>query len=125
MPSRDFTSEDLVSSRMMSLHSSTHSSQMNTVGPAISLRTSGCDFPQKGQWGVLLLSPPLNFVIKSTGPCPFPSCQRAILPTIVDQDNGLIVKAFPRGVPATGGVRPPRPLECGACPPSAQGPPRI
>ncbi len=40
MPSRDFTSEDLVSSRMMSMHSSTHSSQMNTVGPAINLRTS-------------------------------------------------------------------------------------
>ena len=32
---------------MMSLHSSTHSSQMNTVGPAISLRTSCCDLPQK------------------------------------------------------------------------------
>jgi hypothetical protein len=40
MPSRDFTSEDLFSSRIMSMHSSTHSSQMNTVGPAISLRTS-------------------------------------------------------------------------------------
>jgi len=29
----------LDSSRMMSLHSSTHSSQMNTVGPAISFLT--------------------------------------------------------------------------------------
>src|SRR5206468_5644211 len=37
MPSRDFTSEDLFSSRMMSMQSSTHSSQMNTVGPAMSL----------------------------------------------------------------------------------------
>ena len=34
---------------MMSLHSSTHSSQMNTVGPAISLRTSCCDLPQNEQ----------------------------------------------------------------------------
>src|SRR5436305_13086890 len=58
MPSRDFTSEDLFSSRMMSLHSSTHSSQMKTVGPAMSLRTSCCDFPQNEQYNVLLLSPP-------------------------------------------------------------------
>jgi hypothetical protein len=38
-----------VSSRMMSFHSSTHSSQMNTVGPAISFLTSCCDLPQKLQ----------------------------------------------------------------------------
>ena len=44
-----WTSADLVSSRMMSLHSSTHSSQMNTVGPAMSLRTSCCDLPQNEQ----------------------------------------------------------------------------
>src|SRR5690349_23018981 len=31
---------NLLSSAMMSLQTSTHSSQMNTVGPAISLRTS-------------------------------------------------------------------------------------
>jgi hypothetical protein len=36
---------------------------MNTVGPAISLRTSCCDFPQKLQYRVLLLSDPLNLVI--------------------------------------------------------------
>jgi hypothetical protein len=48
-PSGDFTSEDLFSSRMMSMHSSTHSSQMNTVGPAISLRTSCWLLPQKEQ----------------------------------------------------------------------------
>jgi hypothetical protein len=36
---------------------------MNTVGPAISLRTSCCDFPQKLQYRVLLLSEPLNLVI--------------------------------------------------------------
>ena len=39
-PSSDFRPADLVSSRMISMHNSTHSSQMNTVGPAISLRTS-------------------------------------------------------------------------------------
>jgi hypothetical protein len=48
-PSRDFTIELLFSSRMMSMHSSTHSSQMNTVGPAISLRTSCWLLPQKEQ----------------------------------------------------------------------------
>src|SRR3954447_18761963 len=57
MPSRDFTSEDLFSSRMMSMQSSTHSSQMKTVGPAMSLRTSCWLFPQKEQYSVLLESP--------------------------------------------------------------------
>jgi hypothetical protein len=37
MPSRDFANEDLFSSPMMSMHNSTHSSQINTVGPAMSL----------------------------------------------------------------------------------------
>src|SRR6187551_978702 len=55
MPSRDFTSEDLFSSRMMSMQSSTHSSQMNTDGPAISLRTSCWLFPQKEQYKSLSL----------------------------------------------------------------------
>src|SRR5450631_2705439 len=35
---------------MMSLHSATHSSQMKTRGPEISLRTSRRRFPQKEQW---------------------------------------------------------------------------
>src|ERR1700731_2683676 len=56
MPSRDFTSEDLFSSRMMSMHSSTHSSQMNTVGPAISLRTSCWLLPQNEQYSVFFES---------------------------------------------------------------------
>src|SRR5262245_30008196 len=50
MPSRDLTSEDLFSSRMMSMQSSTHSSQMKTVGPAISLRTSCWLLPQNEQY---------------------------------------------------------------------------
>src|SRR6202140_715436 len=63
MPSRDFTSEDLFSSRMMSMHSSTHSLQMNTVGPAISLRTSCWLLPQNVQWSVFLESlPPALFI---------------------------------------------------------------
>src|SRR5687768_13600597 len=49
----------LVSSRMMSMQSSTHSSQMNTVGPAISLRTSCWLLPQKEQYRVFFESPPL------------------------------------------------------------------
>jgi hypothetical protein len=48
-PSVDFSPAVFVSSRMMSMHSSTHSSQMNTVGPAISLRTSCWLLPQKEQ----------------------------------------------------------------------------
>src|SRR4029077_18379417 len=61
MPSRDFTNEDLFSSRMTSTHSPTHSSQMKTVGPAISLRTSCWLLPQNEQWGEFFvsLSPPL------------------------------------------------------------------
>ena len=48
-PSLDFTKVVLLSSRMMSMQSSTHSSQMNTVGPAMSLRTSCWLLPQKLQ----------------------------------------------------------------------------
>src|SRR5271154_3373923 len=55
-PSRDLTSVVLCSSRMMSMHSSTHSSQMNTVGPAISLRTSCWLLPQNEQYSVFLES---------------------------------------------------------------------
>jgi hypothetical protein len=39
----------LASSRMMSLQRSMHSSQMNTDGPAMSLRTSCWLLPQKEQ----------------------------------------------------------------------------
>src|SRR3954468_2540658 len=42
---------------MMSMHNSTHSSQMKTVGPAMSLRTSCWLLPQKEQYSVLLESP--------------------------------------------------------------------
>src|SRR5690606_33144851 len=71
-PSRDLTRLDLCSSRMMSMQSSTHSSQMNTVGPAISLRTSCWLLPQNEQYRVFLESPPLNLVIPAplSGPAP-------------------------------------------------------
>jgi hypothetical protein len=36
---------------------------MNTVGPAMSLRTSCCDLPQKLQYSVLLVSDPESLVI--------------------------------------------------------------
>src|SRR6185437_7251404 len=65
IPSRDLTSEDFDSSRMMSMHNSTHSSQMNTVGPAMSLRTSCWLLPQKEQYRVLLESPPLDLFIEA------------------------------------------------------------
>src|SRR5712692_2055158 len=67
MPSRDFTSEDLFSSPMMSMHNSTHSSQMKTVGPAMSLRTSCWLLPQNVQWSGFLVSPPLTLLISEPG----------------------------------------------------------
>src|SRR5262249_1926559 len=63
MPSRDFTSEDLFSSPMMSMHNSTHSSQMKTVGPAMSLRTSCWLLPQNEQRSGFLVSPLLTLLI--------------------------------------------------------------
>src|SRR6516162_78079 len=63
MPSRDFTNEDLFSSSMMSMHNSTHSSQMKTVGPAMSLRTSCWLLPQNVQWSGFLVSPLLSLFI--------------------------------------------------------------
>src|SRR5262247_3665213 len=63
MPSRDFANEDLFSSAMMSMHNSTHSSQMNTVGPAMSLRTSCWLLPQNVQWSGFLASPLLTLLI--------------------------------------------------------------
>src|SRR5262249_31099189 len=65
MPSRDFTNEDLFSSLMMSMHNSTHSSQMNTVGPAMSLRTSCWLLPQNVQWSGFLVSPVLILFISA------------------------------------------------------------
>src|SRR3546814_14855541 len=75
-PSRDLTIEDLFSSRMISMQSSTHSSQMNTVGPAISLRTSCWLLPQNEQYRVFLESPPLNLVMPTPlrGPAPGATC---------------------------------------------------
>src|SRR5438552_18649136 len=55
-PSRDFTSVVLCSSRIISMQSSTHSSQIKTVGPAISLRTSCWLLPQNEQYNVFFES---------------------------------------------------------------------
>src|SRR6266542_537940 len=62
-PSRDLTSVVLCSSRMISMQSSTHSSQINTVGPAISFLTSCWLLPQKEQYSVFFESLPLDLVI--------------------------------------------------------------
>src|SRR3982074_2631968 len=67
-PSRDLTSVVLCSSRMMSMQSSTHSSQMNTVGPAISFLTSCWLLPQKEQYSVFFESLPLDLVIATPSP---------------------------------------------------------
>src|ERR1700753_916783 len=71
-PSRDLTRGVLCSSRMMSMQSSTHSSQMNTVGPAISFLTSCWLLPQKEQYSVFFESLPLDLVIAT--PSPGPAC---------------------------------------------------
>src|SRR5262245_2920131 len=63
MPSRDFTDEDSFSSPMMSMHNSTHSSQINTVGQAMSLRTSCWFLPQNEQRSSFLVSPLLTLLI--------------------------------------------------------------
>src|SRR5262249_55157894 len=66
MPSRDFTNEDLFSSLIMSMHNSTHSSQINTVGPAMSLSTSCWLLPQNEQWSGFLVSPLLTLFISES-----------------------------------------------------------
>jgi hypothetical protein len=45
-------------SAMIATHTSTHSSQMNTLGPAASLRTWSCVLPQNEQRRFRLLKPP-------------------------------------------------------------------
>jgi hypothetical protein len=51
---------------MMSMQSSTHSSQMKTVGPAISFFTSCWDLPQNEQYSVFLLSPEVLLFIDTS-----------------------------------------------------------
>src|SRR3954454_11201368 len=67
-PSRDLTNVVLCSSRMISMQSSTHSSQMKTVGPAISFLTSCWLLPQNEQYSVFLESLPLDLVIATPSP---------------------------------------------------------
>src|SRR3954447_14029548 len=85
-PSRDLTSVVLCSSRMMSMQSSTHSSQMKTVGPAISFLTSCWLLPQKEQYSVFFESLPLDFVIAtpSAGPDGPPPTRRLRRPVSLD-----------------------------------------
>src|SRR5258707_13473402 len=67
-PSRDLTSVVLCSSRMISMQSSTHSSQMKTVGPAISFLSSCWLLPQNEQYSVFFESLPLDLVIATPSP---------------------------------------------------------
>src|SRR5690606_13447899 len=52
---------------MMSLHNSMHSSQMNTEGPAINLRTSCWLLPQKEQYRSFSLDPFLSVIFAPSG----------------------------------------------------------
>src|ERR1700743_642700 len=95
MPSRDFTSEDLFSSRMMSMQSSTHSSQMKTVGPAISLRTSCWLLPQKEQYSVFLESLDVDFVIGLPALSPHGGFEKGpLIPCLRDQDLASVVSGL-------------------------------
>src|SRR3954454_4892736 len=59
---------------MMSLQSATHSSQMNTRGPEISLRTSRRRFPQKEQWKSSIRERVLHLDRETPSACPaFPN----------------------------------------------------
>src|SRR3970282_1650221 len=78
-PSPDFTRLVLCSSRIMSMHSSTHSSQMNTVGPAMSFRTSCWLLPQKEQYRVFLDSPPVDLLMVSPFGKPAPPFSQCYL----------------------------------------------
>src|SRR4029077_7225553 len=95
MSSRDFSNEDLVSSWMMSLHSSTHSSQMNTVGPAMSLRTSCWFLPQNEQKSIFLESPPAALLIlalrqsQAPAPCSYSTPPARSLPTLGERNKKL------------------------------------
>ena len=53
-----FSARSSNSSRMMSMHNSTHSSQMYTEGPAMSLRTSCWLLPQNEQYRSFRSPPP-------------------------------------------------------------------
>src|SRR5947199_4648397 len=77
---------EAVSSRMMSLHSSMHSSQMNTDGPAMSLRTSCWLLPQNEQYNSL--SPEfLSAMSDRNGFLPVPRLRacRPLMQDLVDQ----------------------------------------
>src|SRR6266571_6597967 len=64
-PATDSTFE--VSSRMMSLHRSMHSSQMNTDGPAMSFFTSCWLFPQNEQYNCFSLPLFLSDIVRLRG----------------------------------------------------------
>src|SRR5262245_47889028 len=83
---------------MMSMHNSTHSSQMNTVGPAISLRTSCWLLPQNEQYNVFLesLVPTLLilFSVRRSIPCARSSHSGTNRHRILDRANPVPKKTL-------------------------------
>src|SRR5215831_15531710 len=71
---------EAVSSRIMSLHSSMHSSQMNTEGPAISLRTSCWLLPQKEQYRSFSPLAFSDIAVFSQFSCVYPTISGAAAP---------------------------------------------
>jgi hypothetical protein len=73
---------------MMSVHSSTHSSQMETIGPAMSLRISYWLFPQNEQARVL--APLLTLLIVRTCRALLYWTERALALDRADQRMGRL-----------------------------------
>src|SRR5262245_29125620 len=88
---------EAVSSRMMSLHSSMHSSQMNTDGPAMSFLTSCWLLPQNEQYSSF--SPEEDFSDMELGA--LPRCQDFVHQTVLYRVFGPHEKVAV-GVPGDG-----------------------
>src|SRR5580704_14223587 len=91
-----------LSSAMMSLHTSTHSSQMNTVGPAISLRTSFWSLLQKEHRRTsasppfftigTLPAPPASAVQLSLGPLPYDIVNDTVFLALVGRHDVIALR---------------------------------
>src|SRR5512134_2824979 len=85
----------VVSSRMMSLQRSMHSSQMNTDGPAISFLTSCWLLPQKEQYRSFSLEPFLSDIKEWAGPRYVDACRLRLFAAF---DKDLVDESVAYGI---------------------------